>query len=108
MLEITFSILSCLLAFSVIQNNANSGDDFLVSASSVYFPPGSSSENVYINIYEDTKDETTEYFDLILTSATNDVQISQSSVTVSIVDNDEPPEPEGKIGDCILHLLGKH
>ncbi|MBA3708609.1 MAG: hypothetical protein H0W83_07320, partial [Planctomycetes bacterium] len=74
-----------------VTGTATSGTDYTITASPVVIAAGSTTANVVVTIINDTLDENNETVILTLNAPTNATIGGQSSTTLTITDNDNPP-----------------
>ena len=77
--------------FSTVDGTAVAGVDYTAKSGTLTFAPGETSQTIEIPITEDNLDELTEAFSIELTNPVN-VTVTDSDATVTILDNDNPPE----------------
>ncbi len=75
-------------------NTAIAGSDYLTSSGTLTFPPGSGTQVFTVTILEDTEMEGNETIQLRLSNVQSTIgtQLGNANATLTIVDNDLPPE----------------
>ena len=89
------SPLTTTVQYSLTTGTAVAGEDFVASSGTLTFPPGSLSENVYINLLPDNQFEGNETFSLQLLNPVNGV-LGVDTAVFTIQEDDTP--------NYVLHL----
>ncbi|MBI2440846.1 MAG: right-handed parallel beta-helix repeat-containing protein [Lentisphaerae bacterium] len=83
------------VAYATAAGTALAGQDYTSQSGTLSWPDGdSSSKTITVPITDDTIDESDETFTMTLSNATGASLGSPNVATVTIVDNDIPPDPE--------------
>jgi hypothetical protein len=83
------------VSYSVTSGTATAGSDFTAVSGTVSFGNGEVSKVFTVPITDDAADEPDEAANITLSSPTGGALLgSPSSATLTIVDNDEPPQPQ--------------
>jgi hypothetical protein len=77
--------------YATRDGTATAGSDYTAITGTLTFLPGETSKSLAIPITGDSADEVDETLQLTLSSATNAVLTGPSTITVTIVDDDQPP-----------------
>ena len=99
--ELTVSVLSGVLtetlrlSYAVSDVSTTVSDDYTVTVAMLELSLMTSSVTISVDIIDDTSDEPEEEFTFTLLDAPVGVSFNPTVATVTIVDNDEAPEPVG-------------
>ena len=99
--ELTVSVISGVLtetlrlSYAVSDVSTTVSDDYTVTVAMLDLSLMTSSITISVDIIDDTSDESEEEFTVTLLDAPVGVSFNPTAATVTIVDNDEAPEPVG-------------
>ena len=85
------SSLPITVDYTTADNTANAGTDYTATNGTLIFAPGETSKTISVTVNGDNLDEIDESFSINLDNAANAV-IGDNLATVTILDNDNPPE----------------
>lgn len=90
------------MAYTTENGTATAGDDFVASSGTVTFPPGSTTQDIFIDIWADRLEEIQETFRLVLTTPTGPVNPVVTTSTCTISDDDFSGVAFGANGDRVI------
>ncbi len=79
------------VAWQTTNSTAISGTDYQAGTNTLSFAASESTKTITVYIFNDTRDENTENFNVVLSGTTGDALISDATGVVTINDNDGPP-----------------
>ncbi len=86
------SAITISVNYATSNGSAVAGADYTTSSGALTFVPGQVEATVEVSILDDTLDELNETFTMALTSANGAALDTPATTTVTILDDDQPPE----------------